>query len=1178
MIDPEGNQTDYTVEAYGNVTQVTGPSALGYITKYTHDGNLNVTVRQVKNIDENGTALTTPSYWRTEYTYTVMDKLTQLKEWKSTSTTRVTSLFYDDNDNLYQRTVDNKLVEMTYDERDMLYQRVRDPGTSPAINATETFTYDDNGNLVTYSDPRSKTTTFEYDGFDRRTKTINALTDYEVTVYDKDGLVTERKFYEEAGTTDTLLAHHKSTYDEIHRLWKEEDALISGSTTWLARTFGHDKRGLVTSVVDRRGNETVFAFDGAGRRTSATDDIGNVTSWEYDDDGNVTAVDESEVVPGSSNQTFRTEFEYDAVDRKTKQTVIDRTNSSNTKVTEWKWNSRNVVAKTIDPLGWTTTCEHDGLGRRTKERRMTDGSGGEIVTTWTFDDNDMVTVMEDDNGNETTYAYDKLNRLTTKTYEDATTATYSYDAAGNVLEMIDRAGNEIDQAFSDLNQLTGRTITLATGFGGDTDEDFAYDALGRLTQASDDDSIVQFTYDSLGRVLTEIQGSNPLGATGKTVTYTVDAEGNQTEIDYPSGFEAHRTFDELNRLTLLEDSSSNDIASWTRYGAANRRDVLSYENGTTTTWGWDGFRRPTTITHEDSGSSEFAGFTYGWDKNDNPTFEARSHQSGKGDVYTYDRANRLTKVLQDVDDPANEVANPGAEAYGDKVEYNMDDVLNFTSLVTTPYGGSASTVSYSTNAMNEYTSVGGTSHSYDDNGNLIDDGTYEYVYDAHNHLIEVIDSAGPTTIATYTYDALGLGRRSSKTVGSDTTRFVYANQQCLEEYDGSGNLLRLFAFGQGIDEVAMMEAPDVADVDGDTNTTETKRFYYHTQLLGSVTQVTDPDEVVVESYDYGPYGEITIKDIGGSTVSTSQIGNPFTYTGRRLDEESGLYYYRARHYSAELKRFIQRDPLEYVDGANPAAYCGSAPTGKCDPPGLMARDGGSEDKRAQQDLSANGQAGYRALVTGATSATVLACSSWGVITCPEGTGVIVLSPSDSEDERKKKITEGGRARGWIDEAIAALIQKMAKYNSDCDGWTEISLDSEGGGKKKPPKFCIVINGIDPRRLANRPGEPARVPDDHAKRVGEVLRHELGHAWLFWWLWRYWFKDGPLDYDALIASGNDVADVYDETPKQPGECGTAIVGGTSVSIPKAGHNGIPKTKDGNPAPVTREFVDGMPQPK
>ncbi len=143
------------------------------------------------------------------------------------------------------------------------------------------------------------------------------------------------------------------------------------------------------------------------------------------------------------------------------------------------------------------------------------------------------------------------------------------------------------------------------------------------------------------------------------MTTTVDAEGNQTEIVYPSGFEAHRTFDELNRLTLLEDSSSNDIASWTRCGAANRRDVLSYENGTTTTWGWDGFRRPTTITHEDSGSSYppasptagcVALLRAAHAGSDNPTLEARSHQRGKGDTAstrlgTYDRANRLTKVI-----------------------------------------------------------------------------------------------------------------------------------------------------------------------------------------------------------------------------------------------------------------------------------------------------------------------------------------------------------------------------------------------------------------------------------------------------------------------------------------------------------------------------------------------------
>jgi len=123
--------------------------------------------------------------------------------------------------------------------------------------------------------------------------------------------------------------------------------------------------------------------------------------------------------------------------------------------------------------------------------------------------------------------------------------------------------------------------------------------------------------------------------------------------------------------------------------------------------------------------------------------------------------------------------------------------------------------------------------------------------------------------------------------------------------------------------------------------------------------VTDPDEAVVESYEYGPYGETEIFDASSSSVSTSQIGNPFMYTGRRLDEESGLYYYRARHYSPELKRFIQRDPIGYADGPSAFAYVNSAPTRSIDPQGLaetgahgdsmgaaVAEAGGSEDASA----------------------------------------------------------------------------------------------------------------------------------------------------------------------------------------------------------------------------------------
>ena len=48
----------------------------------------------------------------------------------------------------------------------------------------------------------------------------------------------------------------------------------------------------------------------------------------------------------------------------------------------------------------------------------------------------------------------------------------------------------------------------------------------------------------------------------------------------------------------------------------------------------------------------------------------------------------------------------------------------------------------------------------------------------------------------------------------------------------------------------------------------------------------------------------------------SMAGNPYMFTGRRLDAESRLYYYRARHYSPLLGRFMQTDPIGYADGMN----------------------------------------------------------------------------------------------------------------------------------------------------------------------------------------------------------------------------------------------------------------------
>ena len=132
-----------------------------------------------------------------------------------------------------------------------------------------------------------------------------------------------------------------------------------------------------------------------------------------------------------------------------------------------------------------------------------------------------------------------------------------------------------------------------------------------------------------------------------------------------------------------------------------------------------------------------------------------------------------------------------------------------------------------------------------------------------------------------------------------------------------------------------MDRADIADVDGDQNTTEVLRFHYHQQALGCVTEMTEPGGAVVEWVTYDVYGLPTIRDQQGTQVSQSAIGNPYLYTGREYDPESGLYFYRARHYDPVTGRFLQRDPLGYVDSLTLYEYVRSAPTTLRDPRGLL---------------------------------------------------------------------------------------------------------------------------------------------------------------------------------------------------------------------------------------------------
>ena len=245
-----------------------------------------------------------------------------------------------------------------------------------------------------------------------------------------------------------------------------------------------------------------------------------------------------------------------------------------------------------------------------------------------------------------------------------------------------------------------------------------------------------------------------------------------------------------------------------------------------------------------------------------------------------------------------------------------------------------------------------TSLKFDNNGNETNDGTYLYSYDAFNRLEMVTREAGGAVVAVYAYDTGN--RRISKVVTNSgsldgTTDSYYDGWQDIEERDGGGALVQQYVFGANIDEPLVLDrnlgGGGTATGPGD------QRLFYNQDILYSVYALTDVSGNLVEAYQYDAYGRQTVFGPGpGGTVTfgagavilasgISAVGNPFTFTGQRLDAETALMYYENRYYSTLTGRFISRDPKGYAAGINLYEYGNDNPIVYRDPLGLDGVEG-----------------------------------------------------------------------------------------------------------------------------------------------------------------------------------------------------------------------------------------------
>ena len=141
--------------------------------------------------------------------------------------------------------------------------------------------------------------------------------------------------------------------------------------------------------------------------------------------------------------------------------------------------------------------------------------------------------------------------------------------------------------------------------------------------------------------------------------------------------------------------------------------------------------------------------------------------------------------------------------------------------------------------------------------------------------------------------------------------------------------------------------------------------FYHKNYLDHVYAVSDSDGNILEHYRYSPFGQLEIYSptgqyLGNSTKN-SAIGNTRTWNTRILDPDTGLYMYKYRHYSAELGRFISRDPIAENSGSNNLyAFVGNNPMNGWDALGLSAHVVEVGDFESDTPKLKAGDEGYKA--------------------------------------------------------------------------------------------------------------------------------------------------------------------------------------------------------------------------
>jgi RHS repeat-associated protein len=333
--------------------------------------------------------------------------------------------------------------------------------------------------------------------------------------------------------------------------------------------------------------------------------------------------------------------------------------------------------------------------------------------------------------------------------------------------------------------------------------------------------------------------------------------------------------------------------------------------------------------------SDLDRYQYGYDQNSNRLWKANvvgtATVGNLDEGYSYDNLNRLTQMQRGTLSGGIITGTPARE-----MDYTLDPTGNWAAYLTKTSGTTDLNQTRSHNMVNEIEVISGTPGwasppVYDAAGNMTSfpqpaspSSVYTAVYDAWNRLTQV--NAGSSTVAEYQYD--GFNRRAVKLTYSggtlsETRHFYWTNDwQDIEERIGTSTSMdNQYVWGaRYIDELICRD--DATP----------QRLYACQDANFNVTALVDTAGTMQQRFLYDPYGNSEVLTSSWGTTTDAYAWTR-RFTGQFFDQESQIYFYRARYYHPQLGRFIGRDPIGIFAALNLYIYT-LMPIQSLDPYGL----------------------------------------------------------------------------------------------------------------------------------------------------------------------------------------------------------------------------------------------------